>query len=146
MHIAEELTENLPFAAATPKAFSAAPRSEVAAAVEPLVVVVSFDDQIAVYSCLHHWTNEQVVSLFAVVPALSVEPADDVEVVAVVAVVVAASPAAAAAANVVVVAVAAEAGFVEGLLVRRCDFGPEVAVAGVEPGQRLEVAAVDPGE
>lgn len=86
--------------------------------VEPLIIEVSFDDQIVVYSCSHHWTREQVVSSFVAAPVLSAEPADDVEVVA---------------ANVV--AVAAGPGFAEGLPERRYDSGPEVAVAGVEPGE-----------
>lgn len=118
------MTENLPFAAANREAFSAARRSDVAVVfLEPLIVEVSFDDQIVVYSCLHHWTHEQVVSSFAAAPALIVEPADDVEVVAVVTV----------AADVV--AVAAESGFAEALPERHYDSGPEVAVAGVEPGE-----------
>lgn len=102
-------------------------------ALEPLIVEVSFDNQIVGHSCLHHWTHEQVVSSFAAAPALSVEPADDVEVVAVVTV----------AADVV--AVAAESGFAEGLPERLYDSGPEVAVAGVEPGESLEVAGAELG-
>lgn len=102
--------------------------------VEPLIIEVSFDDQIVVYSCSHHWTHEQVVFSFAAAPVLSVEPADDVEVVAVVAL----------AANVV--AVAAGPGFAEGLPERRYDSGPEVAVAGVEPGEPLEVAGTELGQ
>jgi hypothetical protein len=129
------LSENLPFVAANRKAFSAVQRSDVAAvALEPLIVEVSFDDQIVVYSCLHHWTQEQVVSSFFAAPALIVEPADDVEVVAVVT----------AAADVV--AVAAESEFAEGLPERQHDPGPEAAVAGVEPEESLEAAGTELGQ
>ena len=103
-------------------------------ALEPLTVEVSFGDQIVVYSCLHHWTNKQVAYSFAAAAALIVEPVDDFEVVAVVTV----------AADVV--AVAAESGFAEGLPERQHDSGPEVAVAGVEPGESLEVAGTDLGQ
>lgn len=125
------MTENLPSAAANRKAFSAARRSDVAVALEPLIVEVSFDNQIAAYSCLHHWTHEQVPSSFAAAPALSVEPTDDVEVVAAVTV------------AVDVVAVAAESGFAEGLPERQNDSGQEVAVA--ETGESLEVAGAELG-
>lgn len=130
MYIAEDLTDNLPFAAADQKTFSAVPRSDVAATVEPLIVEVSFDYQTAAYSCLRHWTPEEAVPLCAAAPEPSVEPADDVEIVA-------------ASANVV--AVAAEAGFAEGLHARQYDFGPEVAVAGLEPGESPEVAGIELG-
>lgn len=93
---------------------------------------------------MHPWKHEQVVSLFADVPVLTAEPAGQVATVVFAAaddVTVAVS---AGAAHVAVAA--GEAGFVEDLLVRQCDFGPKVAFAGVGPGQQLEVAAVAPGE